>query len=426
MKLPTPSAEQRAVINALLRSKGHAFVTGKAGTGKTTVLHWFQEETNKKIAIVAPTGIAALNAGGGTIHRTIGLGTGLPADEDIDKAKIKSKRGAYLKSLDVLVVDEVSMVNADMMDSMDRMLRYHRDIDTEPFGGLQVIMFGDVYQLPPVVKDEDRAYYDFLGYRSPWFFDAHVWEEEPMTLHALEVVHRQSNPDDEYFKTLLNGVRDASITPEQLLHLNMAGHRNVKTDDSILLAARRVEVADRNKEALKALKTKKYVYQARVNTGFGRDEPADRLLELKEGAHVMMLNNDTEDRWVNGTQAVVASLGEDSISVEIDGTRHSVGRFAWVPDGTPPERYPDAPKYHQFPVKLAWAITIHKSQGLSLDAVEIDLGPWGVKTPGQTYVALSRLRESGGLTLRTPIRMSDVKVDPHVLRYFTDNLTALV
>lgn len=412
MTLPPMNEEQARVVDTLNRSNNHTFITGRAGTGKTHVLRHFERSTGKKIVICAPTGIAALNAGGATIHNMLGLGTGLPADAHVDVRVIKREK-AWLKEIDTIVIDEVSMVSSDLMDSIDRTLREIRN-DSDPFGGIQIVMFGDPYQLPPVVSKEDRPYYREAKLRSEWFFDANVWRDAPLAVYSLETIHRQNDPE---FKEILNAVRDGSVTPDQLHQINVVGSRAGFSDKGMLLAARKREVAERNAAKLKEIDASRTIYTARVNKGFGIREPAERTIVLKPGARVMMLSNDREDRWVNGSQGTVASCGLAGIDVEIDGDVFSVDRTAWVKAGTAPIDYKLAPKFHQIPVKLAWGVTIHKSQGLSLPEIEIDLGQ-GAFSPGQTYVALSRVTSPAGLFIRNPIQMSDIRVDPNVKRFF--------
>lgn len=413
MTLPKLTPEQQNVVHYLESTTENVFLTGRAGTGKTTVLREFQKRTRKKVAVCAPTGIAALNASGATIHNLLGLGATQPADAHIDIYQVRSRR-KILQEIDTLIVDEVSMVSSDLLDAMDRTLQGIRQ-NHESFGGIQMVFFGDIYQLPPVVSKEDMKYFRREGYKSEWFFDAHVWEYSEFKTFSLQKVHRQSN---EEFITLLNGVRDGSIDWRGLDALNDIAAANIATDKSILLGSRRLIVEDHNKNNLKKLQGKRHTYSARVNTGFGRLEPAERLITLKPGAKIMMLSNDRADRWVNGTQGTVKDCSEGIIQVDLDdGTSHMVERHAWVAAGTPPEMYQEAPKYHQFPIKLAWAVTIHKAQGLSLPEINIDLGS-GAFSPGQTYVALSRVQTPEGLHIKTPLRMTDIQVDPNVKRFF--------
>lgn len=414
MGLPPLSTEQQRVISYLNRTNEHVFITGKAGTGKTNVLLWYQTLTSKTIKVAAPTGMAAVNAAGSTIHNLLGLRIALPADSYPDWKAIANAR-RLLDGVDALVIDEVSMVSSSLMDAIDRRLRVIRG-SLEPFGGMQIIMFGDLYQLPPVITQEDREYYDRESYKSEWFFDADVWDEVGLpTTFALQEIHRQSDPE---FKEILNGVRDGSLSPKGLEQINSLRKRRIKNaSDVILLASRKKQVIDFNKRQMAALRGPEWIYNARVNAGFGIQEPADRKLVLKVGMPVLMLNNDREERWVNGTHAKVTACTRDDVWIEIDGMSHTVGFNTWVKAGYPPEDYKTAPKFHQLPLRPAWAMTIHKSQGQSMDAVQVDM-TGGAFAPGMTYVALSRARTAEGLFLRTPIFRSDIRVDPNVTRFF--------
>lgn len=415
MKLAPMTVEQKDVVDYLLHTSGHVFLTGRAGTGKTHALYWFQQLSSKKIAICAPTGVAALNANGSTIHNLLGLNTSLPADDNMDYFKVKSKR-RHLIDLQVLVIDEISMVSSDLLDSMDRQLRVLKDNHYEPFGGVQIVMVGDPYQLPPVVTREDQKYFTDSKYQSAWFFDAKVWEHAEFKTFALTQVQRQS---DTTFIDLLNKVREGDVTQADVNLLNAVGKRPGRTTNGVLLGARRAQVDDYNKSKLKALKGRSISYKARVNVGFGPQAPADRELLLKPGARIMMLTNDAQDRWVNGSLGKVRSCHETSIIVDLyDGTSHNISATAWVKAGTHPDDYKTAPKFWQIPVRHAWALTVHKSQGASLPEVHIDMGYGGAFSPGQTYVALSRVQTPEGLFFDTPLRLSDIRVDDNVKRFF--------
>lgn len=410
------SAEQQSVVDLINGTNDSIFITGKAGTGKTAVLKAFSKNTKKKHVVAASTGIAALNAGGQTLHRLVGVGTALPADQGVDLPKVRQKRH-WLKEIRTIIIDEVSMVSADLMDSVDRNLRYITGIWDAPFGGIQIVMFGDPYQLPPVVTKEAAKWYKANKYNSPWFFDAHVFDKNPFLTVELQTIFRQS---DDTYKDLLNGVRDATLDGEGLMMLNALGAREGRTEQALLLGSTNKIVQARNRSRLNKLDGRTHVYSARVNTGFGRGEPAERRLELKIGAHVMLLNNDAQDRWVNGSRGEIEYCGPDSIQVRLWDTDevHTVEMYAWVPDGTPPDLYPKAPKYWQLPVKLAWAVSIHKSQGLSLPEIEIDMGDFGAFEGGMTYVALSRATDPWGVYLNQPLRPDDIMVNPHVANFF--------
>lgn len=412
MSLAPMSPEQQRVVNYINHTTEHIFVTGKAGTGKTHILHWLQQLTSKKMTICAPTGVAALNAGGSTIHRLFGLNTLLPADTGVNISKVRSNN-PVLTQIDMLVIDEVSMVSADILDSMDRVLQAVRG-RYEPFGGVQIVMFGDPYQLPPVIAKEDESWYSQNVYESAWFFHAHIWEDTPFIPFQLETIHRQS---DTAFKDILNAVRDGTVTQSQLDQLNTVGSRKA-APGAILLGSRRDTVRIKNAAGLRKIRAPRKTYTARIQKGFGHLLPAEREIHLKPGAHIMMLSNDQDDRWVNGSRGIIGSCSDDEVIVRLeDGTSHNVGRQYWVPGGTLPENYKDAPKFSQLPLKLAWGMTIHKSQGLSISEAEIDLG-YGAFDYGQTYVALSRITDPSGLYIKNAIRMRDIKVDPHVRKFF--------
>jgi ATP-dependent DNA helicase PIF1 len=412
----TLSPEQQGVVDLINKTRDHVFVTGRAGTGKTAVLKAFFKQTKKKAIISASTGIAALNAGGMTIHRLAGLGTALPADLGVDLKKVAQHR-RWLKYYDTIIIDEVSMVSSELIDAVDRNLRYIRNNHDEAFGGMQIVMFGDPYQLPPVVTRETKRWYEAHKYTSAWFFDAKVWKRNPFKTVELQTIFRQ---EDDTFKDLLNGVRDASLEPEGLALLNALGARQGRSDQALLLGSTNDIVLQRNRSKMNELKGRTHIYTARVNTGFGRGEPAERRLELKIGSHIMMLNNDAQDRWVNGSRGEVEYCEPDSVVVRIWDTdeTHAVERNAWVPDGTPPDQFQQSPKYWQIPVKLAWAVSIHKSQGLSLPEIEIDMGRYGAFEGGMTYVALSRATSPWGVYFNQPLRMDDIMVNPHVKRFF--------
>ena len=417
MPSPALSPEQQAVYDAIEATRQHVFVTGRAGTGKSTLLEHLAWHSSKSLAICAPTGVAALNVGGQTIHSLFRLPIGVIADHELDQAPELRK---LLAALDTLVVDEVSMVNADLLDAMDRSLRQARQRD-EPFGGAQLVLFGDPYQLAPVPpQDSDERAWFADRYRSLWFFDARVWDEADLVIYELQSIHRQHEPE---FRELLTAVRHGTVTLEQGRRLNEVGLRPAPLDDAITLATTNATVNRLNMAALGRLPGRAETAIAQVEGDFGgRAFPADERLELKPGAQVMLLRNDADGRWVNGTLARVARIQREQLSVEIDGERFEVPPATW-------ERYKyryDAvskklekdvvAEFTQFPLRLAWAVTIHKSQGASYDRAVIDLGPRAF-APGQAYVALSRLTALDGLHLTRPLRPDDVIVDPRVSEF---------
>ncbi|WP_419672773.1 ATP-dependent DNA helicase [Agromyces seonyuensis] len=417
------SREQQAVFDAIERTREHVFVTGRAGTGKSTLLNHLNWNTAKQIVICAPTGVAALNVGGQTIHSLFRLPIGVIADHVLEQNDATRK---LLNAMDTLVVDEVSMVSADLMDAMDRALRQARQKPDIPFGGVQVVLFGDPYQLAPVPPRDphERAYYTDT-YRSMWFFDAKVWNEASLRIFELGEIHRQS---DEQFKHILNAVRHGQVDAEIGGILNGIGARRpIPEDGAITLATRNDAVNRINAARLARLPGLSKSNEAEVNGDFiGRSYPADERLELKVGAQVMFLRNDVAvtgegPRWVNGTIGTVVKLKRE-VLVDVDGEIHEVEpatweqyKYRWDPGAKKLEKEIVA-EFIQFPLRLAWAVTIHKAQGASYDTAVIDLGA-RVFSPGQTYVALSRLTSLGGLYLARPMRPSDIIVDEHVERF---------
>ncbi|WP_040167625.1 ATP-dependent DNA helicase [Microbacterium gorillae] len=442
MNTPPLSAEQEALFRLIEDTREHVFVTGRAGTGKSTLLQYLAWHTSKQIAVCAPTGVAALNVEGQTIHSLFRLPIGLIADGQIDQSDATRK---ILNAIDTLVIDEISMVNADLMDGIDRSLRQARGRRGEPFGGVQVVMFGDPYQLAPVPPRGDEMRYVNDHYRSFWFFDAHVWAGDApgsdgvldlgrhgADLHIRELVniHRQA---DDGFKAMLNAVRYGRVTAEIAGVLNGAGARTPPedADEPIITLATRNDIVNRiNARHLAALKGKEQKAVAEINGDFGRGDanyPAEAELKLKVGAQVMFLRNDQQSygeppRYVNGTIGTVTRISGGTVRVDVDGEEFEVEpavweryRYAYDPGSKSLSRDIVA-EFTQFPLRLAWAVTIHKSQGKTYERAIIDLGS-GAFAPGQTYVALSRLTALEGLYLTRPLRPSDIRVDPDVQRF---------
>ncbi|MFT4260239.1 ATP-dependent DNA helicase [Microbacterium sp.] len=451
MSFSALSEEQQELFRLIEDTSEHVFVTGRAGTGKSTLLQYFAWNTEKQIAICAPTGVAALNVDGQTIHSLFRLPIGLIGDGDIDQ---NDSTRRILNAIETLVIDEISMVSADLMDAIDRSLRQARGKRGIPFGGAQVVMFGDPYQLAPVPPRGDELAYVRDTYRSFWFFDAKVWAgpkagsgaptggglfevDTSARLHVRELVqiHRQS---DDGFKAMLNAVRYGRVTADIAEVLNRQGARPVPEPEPgevpmITLATRNDIVNGINSRHLAALPGKEQTARAEINGDFGRGEaalPAEAELKLKVGAQVMFLRNDTAmtgepPRWVNGSIGTVVRILGDKVRVEIDGEEVDVEpavweRFRYSYDANTKKLTRDVvAEFTQFPLRLAWAVTIHKSQGKTYDRAVIDLGS-GAFAPGQTYVALSRLTSLDGLYLTRPLRPSDIKVDEDVRRFMRE------
>lgn len=417
------SAEQAAVFAAIEGTRQHVFVTGRAGTGKSTLLNHLSWNTEKQIVIAAPTGVAALNVGGQTIHSLFRLPIGVIADHPLEQSAELRK---LLNTIDTLVIDEVSMVNADLMDAIDRALRQARQRADEPFGGVQIVLFGDPYQLAPVPGDSDERAYFADTYRSMWFFDARVWREAELVIFELTQIHRQHEAD---FKAMLNAVRHGRVTKEVADRLNELGARTPPDDGTITLATRNDSVNRINATALQRLSGRALSAKAEVTGDFGnRTYPADETLELKVGAQVMFLRNDNGygdgPRWVNGSIGTVTRI-DSTVFVDVDGVVHEVEPAVWEKykysyDSVAKKLTKDVvAEFTQFPLRLAWAVTIHKSQGKTYDSAIVDLGARAF-SPGQTYVALSRLTSLGGLYLTRPLRPSDIMVDENVQRFMRE------
>jgi len=408
------SAEQAAVFELIENSRENIFVTGRAGTGKSTLLNHLSWNTSKQVVIAAPTGVAALNVGGQTIHSLFRLPIGVIADHAIDQVPELRK---LLNTIDTL--------NADLVDAIDRSLRQARQKPFTAFGGVQVVLFGDPYQLAPVPGDADERAYFTDQYRSMWFFDAKVWQEAELRIFELTTIHRQH---EAAFKFMLNAVRHGMVTAEIAGRLNETGARPAPMDGTITLATRNDTVNRINAAALARLPGAVKTAKADVSGEFGgRSFPADESLQLKVGARVMFLRNDSVgeggQRWVNGTVGTVTKISS-TVFVEVDGEVHEVQPAIWekfkytYSASTKTLKKDIVAEFTQFPLRLAWAVTIHKSQGKTYDRAILDLGS-GTFSAGQTYVALSRLTELEGLYLSRPLRPSDIRVDPDVQRFMS-------
>lgn len=439
--IQVPEAFQPAELAAkfINLTSRHIFLTGKAGTGKTTFLRNLVSLTHKKTVIVAPTGIAAINAAGVTIHSLFQLpfGTFLPREAPaqqlgsyqhyhtpksiIKHLHMNATKRRILLDLELLIIDEVSMLRADLLDAIDMVLRYVRK-NNSGFGGVQVLFIGDLHQLPPVVKNTE---WELLAnfYKSAFFFDALVLEKEPPIYIELEKIYRQA---DEVFIQLLNNLCNNQVTAADVALLKSYYRQNYQPDlkDNYITLTTHNNKADAlNKNSLAELEGKSSFYKATITDEFSESAyPAERILELKVGAQVMFIKNDPtgEQRFFNGKIAVVTKLENDSVEVKFEDSRHrlSVERYTWknvrytVNKITNEIEEEIAGTFTQFPLKLAWAITVHKSQGLTFDKAIIDIGD--AFAPGQIYVALSRLRSLDGLVLTSLISDRGIRQDQNV------------
>ncbi|MEZ5922981.1 MAG: AAA family ATPase [Hyphomicrobiaceae bacterium] len=399
--------------------EGHLFVTGKAGTGKSTLLKALRDEDSHEMVVLAPTGLAAVQVGGQTIHSFFGLPPRLIKAEDIRP----SRRLGLMRKLKTLVIDEVSMVRSDLMDGIDKMLRLNRKRPNDPFGGVRLVMFGDLHQLPPVITEPELGLYLTERFGGPFFFDAPAFREATAKRVELGRVFRQR---DARFLTALNHIREGSPGLEDLAMLNerVAPLDSLpRRDDYVILTPTNQVAQEINMAFLKALPGRTVMHEALVSGTYAETaQPTDAVLTLKEGAKVILIRNDPERRWVNGTLARVSRLDDDRVFVEIEGEEHEVEPEVWEAIRYDYDAKEDrivetlAGSFRQLPLRLAWALTIHKAQGMTLDRVFIDLRR-GTFAHGQAYVALSRVRTLGGLAMARPLRRSDIIFDRAVTGY---------
>jgi ATP-dependent DNA helicase PIF1 len=400
------------------------FITGNAGTGKSTLLEYFRRTTQKKVVVLAPTGVAALHVRGQTVHSFFGIPPRLVRSEEL---QIQHYRSKLFRSLDIIVVDEASMLRADLLDHMNYMLKKYRKRN-EPFGGVKLILVGDLYQLPPVVAQEEKPYFNNI-YETPYFFSAKCFNEVH-SFHIIELkeIFRQSDP---VFIDLLRKIRFNEMDQESLNELNARVNMTYEPgSDEITLTATNASADTINTSQLNKLKGQTQIFPGKLEGAFNKSIfPADQLLHVKEGAQVMLLRNDPEWLYANGTLGIVTSCEEDyleiniknnegeEILVEVERETWEMIRYIYSPENNGELKYETIGSYTQFPIKLAWAITIHKSQGKTFDKVMIDLGR-GAFEFGQTYVALSRSRTLEGITLKQKLKASDIQSDDRILDFF--------
>jgi energy-coupling factor transporter ATP-binding protein EcfA2 len=417
------SEEFRDAFEAIEKTNDCLCVTGEAGTGKTTLLKYLRRHTQKPHVVLAPTGIAAVNCYGQTIHSFFRFPHKLIRREQIRKIARASK---IFSRLQLLIIDEASMMRADLLDGIDYALRLNRNRMEEPFGGVQVALFGDLFQLAPIVERDLSEYYGEF-YPTPYFFSAAVFREMRFGRAHLRKIYRQRDLD---FKSLLNKIRNGTFEEADLERLNsrVDPKRCDSCEDGIILTPTNAAAARINEMRLARLAGEAYAYQAAVDGEFDETSYATSSeLRLKVGSQVLMVKNDPEKRWVNGSVGEIVGLQEDAVRVRIGGKVHSVEPATWEKIRYRYDRQTGeiseevTGSFRQYPVKLAWAMTIHKSQGLTFEKVILDLHG-GAFAHGQVYVALSRCRSMEGLALRRPVRARDIIFDERV-QNFTDEFS---
>lgn len=432
---PTPylkieiNKEFRRALDLLQNTSKNVFITGKAGTGKSTLLEYFRQNTKKKVVVLAPTGVAALNVKGQTIHSFFRF----KPDVTLDKVKkiVRDRKKNVYQAADSIVIDEISMVRADLLDCVDRFLRLNCVQERLPFGGKQMVFIGDLYQLPPVIKGKEREIFK-TRYKTGYFFSAHSFEDLPMEFIELVKIYRQK---DERFIEILNAIRNSTITQEMLNVLNMRHDPDFEpAEDEFHISLTTLnQLADRiNSEQLQKIEGPACPVEGTIRGNFDQKNlPTQLVISLKVGAQVMLLNNDPYGRWVNGSVGRVEEiLGAKGGSPEIiiielaNGSLVEVEPFTWeifeyrYEEGSNSIETRIIGSFTQFPLRLAWAITIHKSQGKTFQRIILDIQR-GAFSPGQVYVALSRCTTLEGIVLRQPIQKKHVFMDWRVVDFLT-------
>jgi ATP-dependent DNA helicase PIF1 len=427
---PTPHIEINerfhAALDLMENTHRSVFITGRAGTGKSTLLTYFRAITAKKVAVLAPTGVAALNVKGQTIHSFFGFKPDITIDK-IRRVRARDEAKNIYRKLDAIVIDEISMVRADLLDCVDRFLRLNGPDPDVPFGGIQMIFIGDLYQLPPVVTGTEKAAFESL-YETPYFYSARCFAPLKMEFIELEKVYRQR---DQSFIDLLNAIRNNSINEEGLKLINERYDPDFEPPHGrmyIYLTTTNDMAGQINESRLQKLRSTAHTFHAVVEGDFGDEYlPTKKELQVKAGAQIMMLNNDSSERWVNGTIGKITDIirddGEWVIVAELaDGETVEITPYTWeifrffVTGGQLQSEV--VGRFKQYPLMLAWAVTIHKSQGKTFDRVVVDIGR-GTFAHGQTYVALSRCTSLEGLVLKKPLLKKHVRTDYRVMRFLT-------
>ncbi|MEL6831004.1 MAG: AAA family ATPase, partial [Pseudomonadota bacterium] len=398
-------------------AQGNLFLTGRAGTGKTTLLRRFMAEAGENAIVLAPTGVAAMNAGGQTLHSFFKLPPRLIEPQDVKRLRT----ARLLKAAETIIIDEISMVRADMLDAIDRSLKLNRG-SKRPFGGVRMILAGDLHQLPPVVRGEEAEILH-ERYGGAYFFHAPAFREAEFALLALKHVFRQADPK---FLALLGALRRGTLTPpdQELLASRITDRNAVDASEThVVLTPNNANAYRINQARLEELPGKEIVFEANVHGNFDeKSYPTEADLELKEGARVMLIKNDPDGRWVNGSLATMSGVKGPNALVEIDGRTYEIEPADWekhkytLDPETKKVSRETVGTFKQVPLRLAYAVTIHKAQGLTLDNVFIDFDS-GMFAHGQAYVAFSRARSLDGLELSRPLRPRDLVLDRNAFAF---------
>lgn len=440
MNTDTPSQidleneEMQKALQIIQFTRRSLFLTGKAGTGKSTFMRHIAATIKKKHIILAPTGIAAINAGGSTLHSFFKLPFHplLPTDKRYsarnirDTLKYNGEKTKLLREVELIIIDEISMVRADIIDFIDKVLRIYNRNMREPFGGKQLLLVGDIYQLEPVIKEDERQLLRPF-YPSCFFFDAHVFREMQLIAVELKKVYRQR---DAQFISLLDHIRTSQVSDTDLGLLNARVNAEIGTEEgrlSITLSGRRDTVDYINEKQLNTLPDQPTIFYGHIEGEFPESSlPTPIELEVKTGAQVLFIKNDKERRWVNGTLGTIIGFGDEEDGIIYvrteDGRDFDVEREIWsnvrytFNEKEQKIEEEEIGSYQQFPLRLAWAITVHKSQGLTFNNVKIDF-TGGVFAGGQTYVALSRCTSLQGISLQEPIRRENIFVRTEVTNF---------
>ncbi len=407
----------QAALTSLESGTKPLFITGKAGTGKSTLLKLFLEKTEKNCVVLAPTGVAALNVKGSTIHSFFGFRPGITVEKAREKGK-NVKKNSLIHSLHTIVIDEISMVRSDLLDCIDAFLQAANNKKL-PFGGIRMVFIGDLFQLPPVLRSEEKEVFEQV-YESPYFFSSKAMKETTFEVIELEKIYRQN---DLAFIEVLNAIRKNRVSPDQLDFINQRVIPSAEKNPSIYLTAINQAADAINEEKLQTISSPLHSFPAVVEGEFENSyAPTDGDLKMKVGAQVMLLTNNPEGLWVNGTIGRVIEIKEKEILVQKEeGGRVTVEPFKWTLykyrlDEAKKLIHDEVGSFTQYPLCLAWAITIHKSQGKTFDRAVVDLSR--SFAPGQTYVALSRLRTFDGLFLKVPVKKEQIKMSHHVTQFF--------